>query len=167
MRNIVIVALMSIATTSAAQAPIAGPEATAELTSEIRARDGELFDAVFNRCDVAALSAIVADDLEFFHDKNGLMATSGKQWIEGVAGMCKRQADGTDYRAAREVVAGSDAVYPLNNYGAIHAGTHRFLAVSGPKKGQVLEVSRFFDVWKKEGATWRLSRVFSYDHRVD
>jgi uncharacterized protein (DUF1684 family) len=45
----------------------------------------------------------------------------------------------------------------------VHTGIHRFLAVAGEKKGQVLEISRFMDVWRSDADGSRLSRVISYD----
>jgi hypothetical protein len=80
--------------------------------------------------------------------------------------MCERQKAGTDYRARREIDEPSQ-VYALKDYGAIHAGTHRFYGVDGDRKGKLLEVAQFFNVWRKEGTGWRLARVFSYDHRVN
>jgi ketosteroid isomerase-like protein len=149
-----------------ADGPRPGPTASPELVAEVKAQDRALFAALFDRCDVPALQAIVADDLEFFHDKSGLQSRSGAQWIEGVRGMCERQKAGTDYRARREVDEPSQ-VFALKDYGAIHIGTHRFYGVDGERKGKLLEVAQFFNVWRKDATGWRLARVFSYDHRVD
>ena len=46
----------------------AGPVPTQELTDEIAAADAALFAAFFDRCDIAALSAMVTDDFEMYHD---------------------------------------------------------------------------------------------------
>jgi len=50
----------------------AGPAATQQLFDAIAAKDAAVFDAVFNTCDVAALKQLVADNFEFYHDKDGL-----------------------------------------------------------------------------------------------
>jgi ketosteroid isomerase-like protein len=58
------------------------------------------------------------------------------------------------------------AVYPLNNYGAIQVGIHRFYAIAEGKKDQLTETGRFTQVWKKEDGKWKLARVLSYDHKL-
>jgi hypothetical protein len=42
-----------------------------ELTRAIGLLDTRLFDA-YNKCEIDTLSAMVAEDLEFYHDKTGL-----------------------------------------------------------------------------------------------
>ena len=76
-----------------------------------------MFSAFFNRCDVAALAAMVTDDFEMYHDKGGQVADSGKQFIGGIEGTCTRQKTGEDYRARREVVPGTLKVYPGLGHG--------------------------------------------------
>jgi len=64
-------------------------------------------------------------------------------------------------------VPGSLKVYPLNNYGAVEVGVHRFFKLTPGKPEQLVEVSQFTHVWKKEEESgWKLSRVLSYDHRL-
>ena len=79
--------------------------------------------------------------------------------------MCERQKLGTDYRARRELDSASVKVYPLNNYGAIHMGLHRFYKKLEGGKEQLVEVSLFTNIWKNENGAWKLTRVLSYDHR--
>jgi len=146
--------------------PRAGPRPTQELHEAIAAKDRELFGAVFDRCDTKALAALVADDLEFFHDKGGLTATSGAQFVKSIEGMCARQKTGEDYRSRREVVPGTLRVYPLANYGAVEVGEHRFYKLAPGKPEQLVEVALFTQVWKKEPDGWKLARVLSYDHRL-
>jgi hypothetical protein len=151
---------------SAASAQTAGPAATKALTDEIARKDRELFDAVFETCDIDKLATLVADDFEFYHDKNGLSATSGKQWVDAVRGMCQRQKEGTDYRARRVLVEGTLKVYPINNYGAVQNGTHRFYKKTLGQPDELVEVAQFTNLWKREGSAWKLTRVLSYDHRL-
>ena len=106
--------------------PRAGPALTQELYDEIAAVDLKLFTAVFGTCDIPTLATLVADDFEFYHDKDGLSSTSGAHFVKAIEGTCERQKTGVDYRARREIVPGSMKVYPLNNYGAIEVGEHRF-----------------------------------------
>lgn len=140
--------------------------ASPELVAEIKAWDLALFAAVFDRCDVEALGGMVTEDFEFYHDKGGLTATSREQFVAAIRGTCERQAQGVDFHARRELVPGSLEVYPLNNYGAIEVGVHRFYAIAEGRPDKLTETGKFTQVWKKEGDTWRLARVLSYDHRL-
>ncbi|HWM90157.1 MAG TPA: nuclear transport factor 2 family protein [Thermoanaerobaculia bacterium] len=149
-----------------ASAQTAGPAATKELFEEIAGKDRMLFDAVFNTCDVQALSGLVTDDFEMYHDKGGLVATSGAQFVENIRGMCERQKTGEDYRARRELVEGSLEVYPLNNYGAVEVGVHRFYKKTEGQPDKLVEIAKFTQVWKKDASGWKLARVLSYDHKL-
>jgi len=146
--------------------PRAGPALTQELHNEIAAMDLRLFAAVFDTCDIPALATLVADDFEFYHDKDGLSSTSGAQFVKAIEGTCERQKSGEDYRARRELVAGSLRVYPLNNYGAIEIGEHRFYQLLPGQPEKLVEISLFTNVWKKEESGWKLTRVLSYGHRL-
>jgi hypothetical protein len=160
----VLLAAVIGATTASAQT--AGPAASKALTDEIALKDRELFDAVFETCDIDKLATLVAEDFEFYHDKTGLATSSGKQWVEEVRGMCQRQKEGTDYRARRELVEGTLKVYPMNNYGAVENGTHRFYRKTPGQPDELVEVAQFTHLWKREGGAWKLTRVLSYDHRL-
>lgn len=153
-------------TTGTAAAQTAGPAPTQQLTDEIKAADLALFSAFFDRCDVKALEAMVTDDFEMLHDKGGRVAASGAEFIKNITGTCERQKTGEDYRARRELIASSLKVYPLNNYGAIEMGEHRFYKLTPGKPEELVEISLFTQVWKKEGTAWKLARVLSYDHRL-
>jgi hypothetical protein len=147
-------------------AQTAGPAPTQQLTDEVVAADAALFAAFFDRCDIEALKSMVTDDFEMIHDKGGRVAASGKEFIANIEGTCARQKTGEDYRARRELVPGTLKVYPVNNFGAIEIGEHRFYKVSPGKPEQLVEVALFTQVWKKEQGTWKLARVLSYDHRL-
>ena len=146
--------------------PKPGPVATKELFDELAEKDRMLFDSVFNTCDHQALGGLVTDDFEMYHDKGGLVATSGPQFVENIRGMCERQKTGVDYRARRELVEGSLEVYPLNNYGAVQIGVHRFYRKTEGQPDKLVEIARFTHVWKKDGNGWRVARVLSYDHKL-
>ena len=164
MKTLLVILLAFVAAPTLAQR--AGPEQTKQQFDEIAAADQALFSAFFDRCDVAALATMVTDDLEMFHDKNGFMTKSGKEFLDGIAGTCARQKTGEDYRARRELVPGTLKVYPLNNYGAIETGVHRFYQLLPGKPEKLVEVSQFMHVWKKEVSGWKIARILSYDHRL-
>ena len=147
--------------------PREGPVTDAATVKALDARDAELFDVVFHSCDTTKLSGLIADDFEFYHDKDGLTATSGPPCIASIVAMCARRKSGEDYGARREVVPGSVQVFMLNNYGAVQTGQHRFYGVGGKLDGKLIETATCFDVWKNEAGTWKLARVFSYGHALD
>jgi ketosteroid isomerase-like protein len=144
----------------------AGPAASATLSKEILAKDSEVFGAVFNTCDVEALRKLVTDDMEFFHDKDGLSETSGAHFVDDIARHCERIKQGVDFRARRELVESSVAVYPLNNYGAVETGVHNFYAVQEGKPDRMTESSQFLHIWKNDNGQWKLARVVSYNHKL-
>ena len=144
----------------------AGPQGSRELFDAIAARDLQLFAAAFDACDADALKNMVTDDLEFFHDKEGLSETSGAKFVEDIRQHCERIKTGVDFRARRELVEGTLAVYPLNNYGAVETGRHRFYAVVDGKPDQLTETAQFLHVWKNDHGEWKLARVVSYDHKL-
>ena len=117
-----------------------------------------LLAAFFDRCDVPALTALIADDFEMFHDKGGRIAGSGKEFIASIEGTCARQKTGEDYRARREPIPGTLKVYPLNNYGAVETGEHRFYQLLPGKPEKLVEIALFTHVWKKEPGRWKLAR---------
>lgn len=159
-----VLALVTLTGPLAAQT--AGPAATQQLTDEIRAADVALFSAFFDRCDVQAVEDMVADDFEMIHDKGGRVSASKAEFIKSIIGTCDRQKSGEDYRARRELISASLKVYPVNNYGAIEVGEHRFYQLLPGKSEKLVEISLFTHVWKKEGEAWKLARVLSYDHRL-
>jgi len=156
-------ALSSI--TARAQTEGAAP-ASPELVATLRARDAELFAAFFDRCDVAAVRAMVTDDFEFFHDKGGLTNTSGDSFAADLNGHCDRVKTGEDFASRRELVPGSVTTFVINNYGAMTMGEHRFYKLTPGKPDQLTETGRFIIVWKNDGGVWKLARVVSYDHHL-
>lgn len=151
---------------AAAVAQTAGPAPTQALTDEIKAADAALFSAFFDRCDIPAFAALLADDFEMIHDKGGRIAGSKAEMISNSEKICARQKTGEDYRARRELVAESLKVYPVNNFGAIEIGEHRFFQLLPGKPEKLVEVALFTQVWKKEADGWKLTRVLSYGHRL-
>jgi ketosteroid isomerase-like protein len=160
------VAVCLIATAVPVSAQTAGPVPTQQLTEEIAAADAALFDAFFDRCDIEAIKGMVADDFEMIHDKSGLVAKSAQDFIAGLESTCARQKSGENYRARRELVPGALKVYPINNFGAIEVGEHRFYQLLPGKPEKLVEVALFTHVWKKDPKGWKLARVLSYDHRL-
>jgi len=130
-------------------APGAGP-----LFEEIARMDSVLF-AAFNQRDVETFSKLFSEDLEFYHDKDGL--TGYTQTLES---MKRTAAKKTDLN--RQLVPGTMEVFPVGNWGAIQIAAHRFCHSENGK--QDCAVFRFVHVWKKTTGGWKITRVLSYDH---
>lgn len=127
--------------------------------------DSILFDAAFNTCDMDVIADLMTEDLEFYHDKGGLVANSRDQFIENLSRGCQRKAEGTDIVAKRVLDKASLNVYPMNNYGAIQTGVHRFYEVREGEEDLLREEALFTHLWQYQNGEWRISRVLSYDHQ--
>ncbi|AFU69937.1 NTF2_like superfamily protein [Psychroflexus torquis ATCC 700755] len=121
-----------------------------KIFDEIKAMDKEFFDA-YNNCDLEKQALIYSDNIEFFHDKGGLM-TSKKEIIEGT----KRNICG---KVTRELVDGSLEVYPINNYGAVQIGFHKFHNNQEPNAKSI--PSKFITMWHNENGDWKMAKVIS------
>jgi ketosteroid isomerase-like protein len=128
----------------------------AELTSAISALDTQLFDA-YNNCDIDKLGSMVVDDLEFYHDKTGLMVGKQPFLVAIKNNICGK--------VRRELVKGSLEVYPLKGFGAVEIGVHRFYH-PGTQDHDVVGEAKFIHVWQYKDGAWKVSRVISYDHNV-
>jgi len=134
------------------------------LRQEIEAADRAFFDAVFESCDPEAVGRMVTEDFEFFHDKWGQIAKSRSEFVAAIRGSCERQRAGTDFKARRELLVATHAIYPMKNYGALQSGIHAFFRVGPDKSLTPTEYARFTHLWKQESGRWLLARVISYDH---
>jgi ketosteroid isomerase-like protein len=121
-----------------------------KLFEEIKAMDKEFFNA-YNNCDLEKQASIYSDDIEFFHDKGGLI-TSKKELIEGT----KQNICG---KVTRELVEGSLEVYPINNYGAVEIGVHKFYNNQEPTAKSI--PSKFITMWHHENGKWKMTKVIS------
>lgn len=128
-----------------------------ELFNQIAAMDSVLFKC-FNTCDTTTYKTLLADDLEFYHDKGGF-TKSGRAEVESLKEMC-----GRTNKLRRELVKGSMEVYPISNYGAIEIATHSFYLKKPGEKEFLVTTAKFVHVWQKKDGKWILARVISYDH---
>lgn len=125
----------------------------AALTETVRALDTKLFDA-YNHCDLTTLGNLVADDLEFYHDQTGLSV--GKEpFLQAI----KQNICG---KVQRTLLPGTLEVYPLNHYGAVEIGVHRFTHPDRP--GQDVGDAKFVMLWQNKDGVWKITRVISYEH---
>jgi ketosteroid isomerase-like protein len=132
-------------------APPADPKALHALVLEL---DRAMFEA-FNAHDVDALMSFFAHDLEFFHDKDGLLDHAAVK-----TGFTRVFANNPDLR--RELVPGSLEVHPLPGYGALQVGRHRFCHTENGKPD--CGAFSFVQVWRWSGGEWKVARELSYGH---
>lgn len=122
----------------------------AELFDAIMEMDEKFFNA-YNSCDLETQASIYADNIEFFHDKGGLI-TSKEQLIEGT----KNNICG---KVTRKLVEGSVEVYPINEYGAVQIGYHQFFNNQEPDAESI--PSKFIAIWHNDNGNWKMSKVVS------
>ncbi|WP_229668661.1 nuclear transport factor 2 family protein [Edaphobacter acidisoli] len=123
------------------------------LFKTVQALDTKLFDA-YNQCDLKTFGSMIADDLEFYHDKTGL-SVGKAPFIAAI----KQNICG---KVHRTLVPGSMEVYPLKGYGAVEIGVHRFTHPGRPQDGE--GEAKFITLWQYKDGTWKVSRAISYDH---
>jgi hypothetical protein len=135
-----------------------------KLFDELKSRDSLIFNLGFNNCDTAQLRILISDDLEFYHDQNGLLE-SKEIFIQSIPNLCKM-----DYKPTRVLVDGSLQVFPLSAngelYGAIQTGVHEFYGEEKDKPRYLTSTAKFTHVWIIEGGEWKLKRILSYDHVI-
>lgn len=112
-----------------------------------------LFFGAYNTCDknLDTYAAFFSDDIEFYHDKGGLMTSKSELIAATKKNVCGK--------VTRELVPGSIEVYPINNFGAIEIGLHKFHNSAEPNA--ISRSGRFLVVWKSESNTWKIVRVVS------
>lgn len=145
------VSLSAQAPTDSADGLSSGP-----LFDSLARMDSVLFDASFTSCDAMKANAIFTDDVEFYHDKAGFAAREQvRNNTRRLTESCPRSRGVT-----RTLISGSVRVYPIEGYGAVQMGLHRF----DERGASSSTLTRFVHVWRLENGAWRLARVLSLDH---
>ncbi len=128
------------------------------LSKELAAADQALFDALFVTHDFNAARALLTDDFEFYHDRNGLVSETGDAFIASIAG---HQEPGLH----RRLIADSVKTFALHGFGALQQGVHEFYRSGDGKRPAPVSSARFMHVWQRVDDGWKLKREFSYDHQ--
>jgi hypothetical protein len=111
--------------------------------------DSVFFNA-YNTCNMELQADFYADNIEFYHDKGGLM-TSKQEILDAI----RRNICG---KVTRELVKGSIEVYPVGTYGAVEMGFHKFHNLV---EGSVSRGGKFVVIWVNDAGKWKVSRVIS------
>lgn len=130
------------------QVPTYKPESQ-ELYDSIAHLDSVWADS-YNNCKLEVQDLLISDNLEFYHDRNGIM-TSKTALIEAL----KNNICG---KVTRELLEGSIEVYPIPNYGAVEMGYHRF---HNKIEKTMSNFARFVHLWHRENGQWKMTRVVS------
>ncbi|WP_213979163.1 nuclear transport factor 2 family protein [Sphingomonas sp. dw_22] len=136
------------------------------LTAEIQAADIDFFATFFQGCDPARLGRMVTPDFEMYHDRDGVVATSGEAFVALYAKGCEAKKAPDAWRSRRELVAGTLHVDPVPGFGAIEEGDHIFYERQGDGPEKLVGRAHFVQLWRKAADGWRLARVLSYAHRA-
>jgi len=122
-----------------------------ELYNSIVHMDSVLFGA-YNTCDLPTMTDCFSENIEFYHDKGGLMTNK-----DSIMAATKRNICG---KVTRVLIKGSIEVYPIAGYGAIEMGRHYFINNQEPPNDHP-SIGKFVHTWKNENGKWRLTRVIS------
>jgi len=140
--------------TAPAFAEPAAATASADLTRTVESLDKTLFEA-YNACELDKFGAMFDADVEFYHDKGGLMVSR-----QAVVEATRKHICG---KVRRELVAGSLQVYAMDGYGAVQLGSHRFCETATTA---CQGVAKFMHLWRLREGVWQLTRVISFDHQA-
>ena len=121
-----------------------------ELYDAIMYMDKKFFEA-YNHCNLEEQADIYSDNIEFYHDKGGLI-TSKQEILDATEkNICGK--------ITRELIDGSIEVYPITNYGAVQIGYHKFYNNEEPDAQS--NPSKFIVVWFNDSGNWKMTKVIS------
>jgi len=118
----------------------------------------------YNNCNIDAMRSFFTDDIEFYHDKGGIL-----NGLDNFLSTSKRNLCSNDnFRLRRDAVAGSVKIFPMKEgdklYGAILSGQHVFYVLEKGKEPRLDGLARFTHLLLKTENGWKMSRVLSFDH---
>lgn len=126
------------------------------LFRQVASLDGRLFDA-YNTCNLEAFASFFVEDVEFYHDKGGL--TRGRQ---ALLDSLEKNICG---KTRRDLIPGTLEVHPMDGYGALQIGAHRFCDATAKQCDDTSGgVGKFIHLWQNSNGRWQITRVISFDH---
>lgn len=133
-----------------------------EIYKTVLSKDSLLFNIGFNTCDISQFEKLLSDNLNFYHDKDGI-SDKTKFLFDLKNGLCKSPET---RQVQRFLVKESSEVFPLYKngilYGAVHNGKHMFSEKRESQPG----IAKFTNVWQLENGEWKLTTSFSFDHQA-
>jgi hypothetical protein len=158
MKQLFLAATLCISAIGYSQNDPAYPASQKELEAKILAFDKEVFDT-YNTCNTEGMKDLFTEDLEFYHDKGGMTNTRDEMIARTKQNLCSRPG----WKIRRETIPGTLKVYPLEGYGAILTGEHRFYVTENSKE-QLTGQAKFTHVFLLKDGKWKIARILSYDH---
>lgn len=147
-------AALVIATPASAQQDPDSTVSQESLLAQITELDARYFGA-HNSCDLEALRALLAPDMEAYHDVGGSL--NGREAFMAVM----QQFCSHPERTRRELIPGTLEAHRLADVGGLHMAHHRFYGVeSGEDRGG----GKMIMLWRRHGDEWQVFRSISYDH---
>ena len=131
----------------------------------VKARDARIFEAAFLTCDKDALRDVMMENLEFYHDKYGIIARDRAAFIDGTIPDCEARKAGQLPYLERRLDADSMVVRRIGDDALMQTGTHSFWLRPPGEELRPVETGVFTHIWVRDGDRLRISRVISYDHR--
>lgn len=131
------------------------------LFDEVLKMDSLLFSA-YNNVEIDKYKALISEDIEFFHDKNGLI-NSKERVIESLKKIAKAKKN-THYTITRKLVKNTLEVHEIPGFGVLETGLHQFIETSEGGKTSITQ-AKFIHLWKKQNRNWVITKVFSYHHQ--
>ena len=98
---------------------------------------------------------LFAPDLEFYHDAGGLQRYADVE--KGFGGLFEQNNGIT-----RTLLPGTLRVFPIEGYGALQLGSHRFCHEENGRAD--CGTFEFVQLWRRDAGAWRIARVVSYGH---
>ncbi|MEZ4415948.1 MAG: nuclear transport factor 2 family protein [Gemmatimonadota bacterium] len=158
-----VIAVLSVTLLFAVTTPVRSqtPETVdpTSLQDTIMSLDRALFDA-FNRCDLVAFRTYLDENIEFYQDNDDVTTTRDE--LEPT--FRSRCADGKASRLRRELLPETVEVHPIQGYGAVQLGTHRFWVTAAGEPDHLASTPRFVHLWHNRDGRWRITRVISFGH---
>lgn len=154
---------------SSAPAPAPSTSETssaAELRASVLAADERLFELYFNRCEPETMTNSVMAEVEFYHDKAGVIARNAQELVADYTKSCNEKLKEDAWRSRRVLLADSAAVYPVPGFGAIEEGIHEFYERQGEGAERRVGKARFLILWQHTAAGWKPARIFSHAHEA-
>lgn len=148
------IVLVLVASTAPPQAQTAQ-----SLQDTIVSLDRALFDA-FNACDLETWKRYLAEDIEFYQDNDDVTTT--RTALE--PSFKDRCGPGKVSTLRRELVEATVEVHPIQGYGAVQLGAHRFWVLKPGQPDQLAATPKFVHLWRHEDGVWQITRVISYGH---
>ncbi|TMJ17041.1 MAG: nuclear transport factor 2 family protein [Alphaproteobacteria bacterium] len=156
---------IAAAAAQATLAPTVELPPPAALTEQIARIDSEFFEVFFTGCDPERVRAMMADDIEMYHDKGGFVWRGADGAVADYTKTCNERKQPDAWRSRRELVKGTLKVDPVPGYGAIEDADHVFYERKGNGPEKLAGRAHLTQLWAlgKDGK-WRLARIFSFSH---